>query len=157
MSISIKPSELTPGSVLINMRPDAGNYALEVVTRSHTLYADEPEDMGGNNSGASPFEYLMASIGTCTAMTLKMYASMKKLTLPEMAIAISHQQEKNSEGNPVMKITRELVIEGDIEESLKEKLIEIAEKCPVHKALSGEITFDTHLVSLPIHSHHHHE
>jgi len=123
-----------------------GKFQNTIAAGSHNLFADEPKSVGGLDSGPSPYDYLAASLGACTSMTLRMYASFKKLDLGRITINVSHQKihakdceecthEKQSDGGKIDVFNREIHVEGLDDDTLEAKIIEIANKCPVHKSL----------------------
>jgi len=123
-----------------------GKFQNTIAAGSHNLFADEPKSVGGLDSGPSPYDYLAASLGACTSMTLRMYASFKKLDLGRITVNVSHQKihakdceecthEKQSDGGKIDVFNREIHVEGLDDDTLEAKIIEIANKCPVHKSL----------------------
>lgn len=119
-------------------------FRTEVHAGPHTFIADEPEDAGGTALGPEPYEWLLTALGTCTVMTLRSYADMKQLPIESIEAVVSMQVE-DRDGTRHATINREIKIVGEIEEALRHRMIKIAEKCPVHRVLSGEIKIDTHL------------
>lgn len=133
----------------VKVRLAGDSYTTEVMTPFHHLIADEPEFVGVNNLGPTPYDLLMASLGTCTAMTLKMYADRKGWVLEEINVYLNHEKvhQKDAEdakGGKLSKFSRYLEIKGELTEEMKEKLLEIADKCPVHKTLHEPIKVETH-------------
>jgi putative redox protein len=125
-------------------------YTSEVKTPYHHLLADEPESVGGNNLGPTPYDLLMASLGTCTAMTLQMYAQRKKWPLEEVNVYLDHDKVHRNDGDRVedksskiSRFTRNLRISGDLDEAQRHRLLEIANKCPVHRTLEDDILIET--------------
>jgi uncharacterized OsmC-like protein/pimeloyl-ACP methyl ester carboxylesterase len=148
------PVEVTENDVKghqVKVRLAGESYTSEVLTPFHHLLADEPESVGGKNLGPTPYDLLMASLGTCTAMTLKMYADRKGWDLKEINVFLNHekvhQQDSGLAENPhegkISKFSRFLEIKGEITEEMKTKLLEIANKCPVHKTLHEPIEVET--------------
>ncbi|MEQ8323789.1 MAG: OsmC family protein [Vicingaceae bacterium] len=128
------------------------NYTATVSVRNHTFYGDEPESVGGNNNGPNPYEFLLAALGTCTAMTVKMYANRKDWPLEEVVVHLSQSKEYAKDCLECEKATAKIdVIQkkiefiGDLSEEQKKRLLEIAGKCPVHKTLTGEINIESTL------------
>ena len=120
--------------------------------RQHSLTADEPTSVGGNDFGPSPYELLNASLGTCTAMTLHMYARRKKWDLQEVRVHLDHYKDyaKDMENTEDSKsrldhFDRLIEIEGNLDETQKQRLMEIADKCPVHRTLHSDVKVITKL------------
>lgn len=128
----------------LNLEDD--NFTTTIQTNTHTYLADEPTSAGGDNLGASPYEFLNAGLAACTAMTLKMYAEHKKWDLKEVYVYLSHSKEhKIDMGKKVSldKIDKKLRLIGDLSEEQKLKLKEIAAKCPVHRTLTSIVEIST--------------
>ena len=115
-----------------------GRYQQEVRAGQHRLIADEPASMGGADAGPAPFDYLMSGLGACTSMTLRMYAERKELPLTQISVELSHEKIE-LDGSKRDRITRRLHLTGALSPEQRQRLLEIAGKCPVHKALSGSI------------------
>lgn len=115
-----------------------GRYQQEVRAGQHRLIADEPVSMGGADAGPAPFDFLMSGLGACTSMTLRMYAERKELPLTRISVELSHEKIE-LDGVKRDQITRHLRLTGDLSQEQRQRLLEIAGKCPVHKALSGSI------------------
>jgi putative redox protein len=135
----------------VKVRISGDKYTSEIKTPFHHLVADEPKEVGGENFGPTPYDLLMASLGSCTVMTLQMYAQRKKWDLEEVIVYLDHKKvhRKDSEhfeekGAKVSHFTRHLEIVGDLDQDQKERLLEIANKCPVHRSLQEEIIIETH-------------
>ena len=118
----------------------------------HTLLADEPKDVGGDDLGPDPYAFLAAALGTCTVMTLNMYARHKKLAVERVSCGISHARihEKDSEdcqegGGKIFQLTRVIDIEGGLQDNERRRMLEIADRCPVHKTLESKITIKSRL------------
>lgn len=134
------------------VRLSGERYTTEVMTPNHNLIADEPTEVGGADLGPNPYDLLMASLGSCTAMTLKMYAERKKWPLEQVSVFLNHEKVhlKDSD-NPedssakVSQFTRIIEIEGDLDSEQRQRLLEISNKCPVHKTLQEEIVIQTML------------
>lgn len=128
------------------------NFTTSIKTNKHSLIADEPESVGGDDFGASPYDLLNAGLAACTAMTLKMYAQRKKWDLQEVFVYLTHSKKHvqdmgdNSE-NPktthLDHIAKKLHFVGDLSEEQKERLKEIASRCPVHRTLLGKVEIET--------------
>jgi len=130
---------------------DTGFYT-EISASGHILHADEPESVGGGNLGPSPYELLATALGACTGMTLRMYADRKKWPLKEVNVHLKHQKVHASDcrdcpdANGMLDhIDRELELVGNLDDRQRQRLLEIAEKCPVHRTLQTGITVSTRL------------
>jgi uncharacterized OsmC-like protein len=122
----------------------------EVVANGYTLLADEPIGLGGTNSGPTPYDYLLAALGSCTAMTLRMYADHKKWSLESVTVRLQHQkvyrrdcEECETKDRKIDRIRLELELGGALEESQRRRLLKIAERCPVHRTLESEVQVET--------------
>ncbi len=122
-----------------------GRYQQEVRVGQHRLLADEPLSVGGGDAGPAPFDYVMAGLGACTSMTLRMYAERKELPLTGISVALSHEKI-TVDGKPRDRINREITLSGDLDAAQRQRLLEIAEKCPVHRALSQSLLIESALV-----------
>jgi putative redox protein len=129
------------------------NFTTNIQSKNHTLIADEPASIGGDNFGPSPYEYLNAGLIACTAMTLKMYAERKNWDLQEVFVYVTHSRKHSDDlGIEVEKpmfldhISKKLKFVGNLDEKQKKRLKEIASKCPVHKTLASEVIFDTTII-----------
>ena len=116
-----------------------GKLVQEVTIRGHELTADEPKDEGGDDEGPSPQELLAASLASCTAITMEMYAQRKGWEVGDMSVDVNYEPAQR--GSPtrfemVVKMPKELP------EEQRQKLMQIAAKCPVHRTLEGEVMFD---------------
>jgi putative redox protein len=116
----------------------------EVTAGRHTLLADEPQSAGGTDTGPDPYALLLAALGACTAMTLRLYASRKKWPLGEIRVELSHSRVYAEDcagcdrpGTQVDRITRKIVLEGALDAEQTARLGEIARRCPVHKTLTA--------------------
>ena len=116
-----------------------GKLVQEVTIREHELTADEPKDQGGDDEGPSPQELLAASLASCTAITMEMYAQRKGWEVGDMSVDVNYEPAQR--GSPtrfemVVKMPKELPEEQRL------KLMQIAAKCPVHRTLEGEVMFE---------------
>ncbi|MDB5927151.1 MAG: OsmC family protein [Betaproteobacteria bacterium] len=127
-----------------------GQFAQDIYAGRHRLRADEPLAFGGTDSGPNPYELLMAALGACTAMTVRLYANHKQLPLARVAVELKHDkvherdcEECETRDAKIDRIDRVLILEGDLNEAQRAKLLEIADKCPVHRTLRSEIRVET--------------
>ena len=118
----------------------------------HQLVSDEPVAFGGADTGPSPYELLAAAVGACTSMTLRMYARAKGWPLQRVIVTIRHDKiyardcaECETKEGRIDRLEREIVLEGPLEEAQQQRLLEIAERCPVHRTLSREVRLVTRL------------
>ena len=131
-----------------------GGFRTEINAAGHALLADEPADLGGTNEGPSPYDLLSASLASCTTMTLKMYASRKKLPLESVTVRVVHGKVhardchdcESSEGR-IDEFRRVVELVGDLSAEQQARLLEIADRCPVHRTLHGEVKVRTELSS----------
>ena len=127
-----------------------GKFQQEVVWGPHRLIADEPTNVGGLDSGLGPYELLLASLGACTAMTIRLYADRKQLPLKRTSVRLRHLRVyakdcAECETKPEMldRLERVITLEGDLDDEQRSKLMEIADKCPVHRTLTSRIDIRT--------------
>ncbi len=129
----------------VKARIGKSGYSTEITAGRHTLIADEPPSVGGEDNGPTPYGFLLSALGACTAMTLRMYADFKKIDLQEVEVDLTHdkihkQDGENSE-SPKGKIDvmkRTIRLKGNLTDEQRKRLIEIADRCPVHKTLEGK-------------------
>jgi putative redox protein len=141
-----------PGTVVVGST-GAGRYTQRITAGRHVLTADEPLSVGGDDSGPNPYDLLLASLGACTAMTLRMYADRKGLPLESVEVTLRHSRIHADDcascattTGMVDHIDRALQIRGDgLTEADIARLLEIADRCPVHRTLTGQVHVDTRL------------
>ncbi len=113
-----------------------GPYAQFVTAGHHVMGADEPERFGGHDTGPSPYEYLLAGLGACTAMTLRMYAERHGWPVERIAVSLKHDKvAAPDERGKVDRFERSIALTGDLSAEQRSRLLEIAEKCPVSQTL----------------------
>ncbi len=120
-------------------------YTQMMTMGNHTLIADEPTDLGGDDKGPSPFDYLLSALGSCTSITLSMYAERKEdIRLDLITVHLTYVPANRSEGtNP--GIIRKIHLEGDFTDEQEQRMLEIADRCPVHKTLKSTIDITSSL------------
>ena len=150
---STKAAAATTGVVTV-METGEGRYTQNITTGPHHLRADEPASVGGNDSGFTPYDLLLAGLGACTSMTLRMYAEQKKWPLQRVTVNLRHDKihandcaDCETREGKIDQIDREIEITGDLSDTQRARLMEIADKCPVHRTLHSEISIRTHAAS----------
>jgi uncharacterized OsmC-like protein/pimeloyl-ACP methyl ester carboxylesterase len=130
-------------------------FRTDVIAGGHALLADEPLGVGGTDAGPSPYDLLSAALATCTTMTLKMYAGLKKIDLRSVTVAVRHSKvhakdcaDCESAGGKIDEFQRTLTLDGALTEEQRLRMLEIADRCPVHKTLHGETKVRTTLKRL---------
>jgi putative redox protein len=145
------PAE-TEGAVIVS-EAGTGKFAQVVSVRGrHTLAADEPVTYGGTDTGPGPYEYLTTGLGACTSMTIRMYADRKGLPLQRVRVTLRHDKVHaedcatcETKQGMLDRIDREIELVGPLDDDAKAKLLEIADKCPVHRTLHSEVWIETKL------------
>ena len=119
-------------------------FRTKIIANGHSLVADEPISVGGANSGPTPYDLLVSALGACTGMTLRMYADHKKLPLDAIIVRLRHQkihaedcQDCEDPKSKIDFIEREIELQGDLDQPAKQKMLEIANRCPVHRTLES--------------------
>jgi uncharacterized OsmC-like protein/fermentation-respiration switch protein FrsA (DUF1100 family) len=148
----VTEDRLEPGVVVVR-ETGQGRLQQEIKAGTHRLIADEPLGAGGGDSGPTPYDLLLASLGACTAMTLRLYAERKGLPLDRVTVRLRQAkiyaadcaQCETKEGK-IDRIEREIVLEGALDQDMRARLLEIADKCPVHRTLTSEVDIVTRAV-----------
>ena len=143
-------AEIEAGLVLVR-ETHAGKFQQEILTGPHHLLADEPLKVGGLDSGAGPYDFLLAALGACTSMTVRLYADFKKIPLENVSVRLNHEKKIHSKDcedcdskvTKVDHIDRAITLEGPLDDSQRKRLMEIADKCPVHQTLHSRIDITT--------------
>jgi uncharacterized OsmC-like protein len=118
-----------------------GKLAQEVRVGPHRLDADEPRENGGDDRGPAPHDFVLVGLGACTSMTLRLYADRKGWPLESVEVRLAGERKGD-----VYEITREILLRGALDAEQRRRLLEIAEKCPVHRTLTGTIRVDSKLL-----------
>ncbi|MEZ5850010.1 MAG: OsmC family protein [Hyphomicrobiaceae bacterium] len=118
-----------------------GPYGQFVTSGRHVMGADEPESFGGHDTGPDPYEFVLAGLGACTAMTIRMFADRKSIPVKRVEVRLRHLQRASSGRDIKDKFERTITLEGDLTPEQRQTLLEIADRCPVSKTLkqSSEI------------------
>ena len=146
-----------PGEVVVT-ETGRGMFEQSVTVGAHHLVADEPISVGGLDSGPSPYDLLLAALGACTAMTIRLYAQRKALPLEQVSVLLRHSkihaddcQTCESSQGQIDRIERVITIVGDLDVDQRARLMEIADKCPVHRTLTSEVDIRT-VPAIPVFS-----
>ncbi|HSN40891.1 MAG TPA: OsmC family protein, partial [Burkholderiales bacterium] len=140
-----------PGGVTVS-ETRAGRLMQAITAGGHLLQADEPVDQGGDDAGFSPYDLLLAALGACTSMTLRLYADQKQWPLERVTVRLRHEKihardcaECETREGKIDRIEREIELAGTLDDAQRGRLLEIANKCPVHRTLHSEVTIPTRL------------
>lgn len=151
---SVERLKPAPAGVVRVRETRQGKFQQDVLVEDHHLLADEPSSVGGDGTGPSPYDYLSIALGTCTSMTLRMYADFKKLQLGRVTVDVSHGKvhaddcKDCGEGKTgkIDRFERTISVDGEVSPELRGKLEEIAGKCPVHRTLEAEAAVVTKVI-----------
>ena len=127
----------------IHARIEQAHYKTTLTTATNQLIADEPTDSGGEDLGFSPSELLAAALGTCTAVTLRMYADRRNMPLDNVDVDVTFERDA---AQNTSAIHRTITLTGNLTEEQRQKLLHIANQCFIHKTLSNPIVISTELV-----------
>jgi putative redox protein len=145
------PPTVPPGTIVV-VENGKGLFGQDLLNGRHRLVADEPRAAGGDDAGPNPYELLLMSLGTCTSMTLRLYARRKQWPLTRVAVRLRHSRihaedcaECETKIGFIDRIEREIVLEGPLDEAQRKRMMEIADMCPVHRTLTSEVSIVTQL------------
>jgi len=146
---SVAQAESETGVVMVR-ETRAGKFQQEVMSGPHRFIADEPVSFGGLDSGPGPYDLLLASLGACTSMTLRIFADRKSLPLDRVTVRLTHKkvhaedcEECETKGGMIDRIDRTITLEGTLDAEARRQLMDIADRCPVHRTLTSEVNIRT--------------
>jgi uncharacterized OsmC-like protein len=149
--LSEKGRKNGPGDVIVS--GSAAGFVQEILAGPHRLIGDEPASSGGSDRGPSPYDFLLAALGSCTSMTVGMYARRKGWPLENVTVNLRHSRiyasdcaECDTREGMVDRIERDIHFSGNLTPEQRSKLLEIANKCPLHRTLTSEINIRTRAV-----------
>jgi uncharacterized OsmC-like protein len=141
------------GAKSVVVRASGAGFAQEIHAGRHLLLADEPASAGGADTGPSPYDFLLAALGACTSMTVGMYARRKAWPLEEVTVQLRYSKihandcaDCETKEGILDRIERDIRLTGPLTDEQRSKLLEIANKCPVHRTLTSEIDIETQVV-----------
>ena len=144
----------TPEEGWVVVEGDAGGFAQRITAGNHRLAGDEPTTVGGTGTGPTPYDFLLAALGSCTSMTVAMYARRKQWPLASVRVRLRHSRHHaadcaacDTSDARVSRIERELELQGALDDDQRARLLDIANKCPVHRTLTSVTTIDTTLAA----------
>ena len=146
-----EPLKAAPGTVVVQETGE-GKFTQRIAAGGHRLRADEPESFGGDDSGPGPYDLVLAGLGACTSMTLRLYAERKGWPMSRVTVTLGHEKvhaedcaDCETRSGSLDRIERRLSIEGELNDEQRARLVEIANKCPVHRTLESEVVVATSL------------
>lgn len=144
------PAAAVPEGTVVVRETGQGTFQQAVQAGRHGLLADEPARHGGGDTGPGPYDYLLTALGTCTAMTIRMYADRKGIPLQGVVVTLAHEKvhaqdcaECETKTGKIDRITRRIALSGSLDGATRGRLLEIADKCPVHRTLHSEVQIVT--------------
>jgi uncharacterized OsmC-like protein/esterase/lipase len=152
MATAPTASPLVAADGFVSARTKIDGFRTEIAGGSHVFFADEPVTFGGTDTGPTPYDLLSAALASCTSMTLRMYANLKKITLRSVTVAVRHDRvhaedckDCDSTAGKIDEFQRVVTLDGDLTDEQQQRLLEIADRCPVHKTLCNELKIRTAL------------
>jgi len=151
VNVNLLPKTMNaPEGVVRVSEADSNSFTQDISASGHHLIADEPESYGGNFLGATPYQLVSAGLGACTSMTIRMYARRKKIALEHVEVDVSHDkihaadcETCDTTTGKIDQFERTITLTGDITDKERQRLLEIADRCPVHRTLENEIKIVT--------------
>ena len=147
-----KPERVANEPRIVTVHGSAAGFAQEISVGRHRLAADEPVSVGGTDTGPTPYDLFLAALGSCTSMTVAMYARRRRWPLEAVTVRLSHSRihvadcESCESGEAMLdRIDRDVELIGSLSEEQRTRLLEIANKCPVHRTLTSKIAIETRL------------
>ena len=151
--VALPSAPFRPGHVVVSGQT-ADKFRVSINANGHQLQGDEPHDFGGNDSGPSPYDYLSAALASCTVMTINMYARHKKLPLESVQVSVHHDKihaqdcgDCETRTGKIDHLERQVQLKGDLTAEQRQRILQIADRCPVHKTLHAEVSVVTELLS----------
>ena len=145
--------EAPPKLRTVVVRGRAGGLRQDIEAGGHHLVSDEPLDLGGTDAGPTPYDLLAAALGSCTAITLQMYAQHKGWPLLGVEVRLTHGKihardcaDCETKEGRIDRIERQILLQGALDEAQRARLLQIADRCPVHRTLTSEIQISTRLL-----------
>lgn len=136
----------------VTIRTDMGEFFTEIYANGHAMVADEPTTYGGTDRGPTPYDYLLVALGSCTSMTIQMYARSKNWPLDSVIVRLSHKKihtedcaNCETQKGKIDSFERELELQGNLDDEQKQRLLQIADRCPVHRTIHSELVVKTKL------------
>jgi len=134
----------------VSVAPGRSKYLQDITVGPHKLQADEPSDVGGGEAAPTPYELLLAALGACTSITVQMYAERRRWPLEGVHVELSYAKVHaddcascDTEVRTIERIEREISLLGDLSEEQRQRLMDIADKCPLHRTLTSQIEIRT--------------
>lgn len=153
LEVENKIETVESGEVIVNETGE-GLFTQEILAGDHTIIADEPTSVGGNDRGFTPYELLLSALGACTSMTIRLYANAKSIPLKGITVKLKHSkmhakdcEDCENDKTKIDYIFREIELKGELTQEQRDKLLIIANKCPVHKTLTSKIVVETKLIT----------
>lgn len=150
-----RQTEPQSNKVIVRETGENGPYQNEVVIGGRRFFADEPASYGGADTGPDPYAFVTAGLGACTSITMRMYANRKKWPIDRLTVSLDHEKRHADDcvdcgpGDKIDVFTRYIEIEGDLDDAQRARMLEMADKCPVHRTLENGAKVETHLVTKP--------